>query len=219
MNDSGYSFFRSVLFAGILVSVLWVVKATEWFLGADFGSFGIFPQHVAGLKGILFSPFIHGSWQHLLNNTGPVFLLLIVLINGYPKVALQVVIFIHLVSGFLVWATIQTFGYHIGISGIIYGLASFLIASGIFRKDRTSVSIAIIVALAYGGMIFGFIPQQGVSWQSHFWGAVSGVVIAVLYRNRNLPVIANEEQDDETEADEGHFFETTPSDINRQKTD
>jgi len=205
MKDSGYPFFRSVVYAAALVFVLWVVKGIEWIFGADFGSYGILPQHIEGLKGILFSPFIHGSWEHLLNNTGPVFLLLIVLINGYPKVALQVVIFIHLVSGLLVWSTTDSYAYHIGISGIIYGLAAFLIASGIFRRDRTSTSMAIIVALMYGGMIIGFVPQPGVSWQSHFWGAVSGVIIAVLYRKRDLPVVVNEEEEESSESE--HFFE------------
>ena len=91
-----------------------------------------------------------------------------------------VLLFIHLVSGALVWCFSPLGSNHIGISGIIYGIAAFLIASGFMRQHRNHIAIAIFVALSYGGMVIGFIPVEGVSWQSHVFGAWSGALAAWL---------------------------------------
>ena len=189
-----------------LVSVLWIIQLIQFFGLFDFSGYGNWPRHIEGLKGIIFSPFIHGSFEHLISNTLPVLVLLTVLLNAYPRVAIPVLIFIHLGSGTLVWLFAPNTGVHVGISGIIYGIAAFLVASGIFRKDRTSITIAILVVFIYGGMIIGFLPKQGISWQSHLYGALSGAVIAFILRNRNLPA-PHEFQLEKTE-EEKHFFDT-----------
>ena len=200
------SFWKSVMAVLALVSVLWIVFLLQQFDIVNTNSYGNWPHHVEGLKGIIFSPFLHGSFEHLISNTLPILVLLTVLLNAYPKIALPVLIFIHLSSGVLVWALAPDTGVHIGISGIIYGIAGFLIASGIFRKDRSSVAIAIFVALMYGGMLIGFIPQQGISWQSHLYGALSGVFIAFVLRKKDLPP-PHEFELEKTE-EEKHFFDT-----------
>ena len=192
-----------------LVSVLWIIQLIQYFGGYDFSSFGNRPQQIAGLKGIIFSPFIHASFEHLISNTIPFLVLLIVLLNAYPKVALVVLVFIHLTSGILVWLFAPPYGIHIGISGIIYGIAAFLIASGLFRRDKNSTAIAILVTLIYGGMVFGFLPTQGISWQSHLFGALSGVYIAFVLRKRNLPPL--HEFDLEKQENEKHFFDDESS--------
>ena len=120
-------------------------------------------------------------------------------------IALIVLVFIHIGSGIFVWTLAPDTGVHIGISGIIYGIAGFLLASGIFRKDRTSVALAIFVALMYGGMLLGFIPQKGVSWQSHLYGALSGIFIAFVLRKKDLPP-PTEIELEKTE-EEKHFFD------------
>jgi membrane associated rhomboid family serine protease len=204
--DGKNSFWGSVLIVLGLVSVLWIVQLIQFFGVFDFGYYGNWPQHKEGLKGILFSPFIHGSFEHLISNTLPILVLFTVLLNAYPKVALVVLLFVHLVSGALVWMFAPDSGIHIGISGIIYGIACFLIASGLFRRDRNSTTIAILVTLVYGGMVLGFLPKHGVSWQSHLYGALSGVAIAFLLRNKNLP--PPHEFDLEEQKGEKHFFDT-----------
>lgn len=190
-----------------LVSVLWVVQLIQFLHLFDFTGFANHPRHLDGLKGIIFSPFIHdpNNLQHLISNTLPIFVLLTVLLNAYPRVALSVLVFIHISSGILVWLFAPENTYHIGISGIIYGIAAFLVASGLFRKDRTSVTIAILVALIYGGSIWGFLPVEGVSWQSHFFGAVSGAFIAFVMRRIDLP--PPHEFDLENLPEEKHFFD------------
>jgi membrane associated rhomboid family serine protease len=206
MIEGRSSFWRSVVIVLALVSVLWVVQLLQFFGVYDFAYYGNWPQHKEGLKGIIFSPFIHGSFEHLISNTLPILVLIGVLLNAYPAVALPVLLFIHLVSGALVWLFAPDNGVHIGISGIIYGIACFLIASGLFRRDRNSTTIAILVTLVYGGMVLGFLPRQGVSWQSHLYGALSGVAIAFLLRKNNLP--PPHEFDLEKDNEDKHFFDS-----------
>jgi len=206
MAEEKYSFWNTVLGVLGLVSVLWVVQFMQFFGLYDFNEYGNWPHHKEGLKGIIFSPFIHGSFEHLISNTLPILVLLTVLLNAYPKVALGVLVFVHLASGTLVWLFAPETGIHIGISGIIYGIAGFLIASGIFRKDRASITISILVTLIYGGMVLGFLPKQGISWQSHLYGSLSGVLIAFILRKKDLP--PPHEFDLEKTDDDKHFFDT-----------
>ena len=196
-------FWRNICIVFSLISVLWVVFILQFLSLINTAPYGNWPQHVEGLKGIIFSPFIHGSFEHLVSNTLPILVLLTVLLNAYPRLALPVLVFIHVASGTMVWLLAPEHGVHIGISGIIYGIAGFLVASGIFRKDRTAVLISIFVVLLYGGMVAGFVPTQGVSWQSHLYGAMSGIFIAYLVRNKDTPA----SQETETQEVEKHFFD------------
>lgn len=213
MAEEPISFWKSIRIVIALVSVLWIVQFVQFFGLYDFSSYGNWPKHVEGLKGIIFSPFIHGSFQHLISNTLPILVLLTVLLNAYPRVGLVVLIFIHIASGVLVWLFAPDTGIHIGISGIIYGIAAFLVASGFFRKDRTSATIAILIALVYGGMVMGFLPQEGISWESHLFGAVSGVFIAFVLRKQDLP--PPHEFELEKREPERHFFDP----LGRENTD
>lgn len=205
------TFLKNTLLVFLLISVLWVVYFIQYMAWFDFTPYGNWPQHRKGLIGILFSPFIHGSFEHLISNTLPMIVLLSVMLNAYPRVALVVLVFVHLASGALVWLLAPDTGVHIGISGIIYGMASFLVASGLFRKDRGSVTIALLVAMMYGGMLLGFIPEKGVSWQSHLFGALSGIFIAFVLRKVDVP--PKHEFENEPEEKDEHFFEQK---INRQ---
>lgn len=205
MSDEKRSFGTNVLIVFGLVSVLWIVFLLQFFGFIQTDSYGIWPQHPEGLRGIIFSPFIHAGFEHLISNTIPIIVLLTVLLNAYPKVALTVLVFIHLLSGSLVWLLAPDNGLHVGISGIIYGIAAFLVASGFFRRDRTSATIAGFVIFIYGGMELGFIPEKGISWQSHLFGALSGIIVAYLVRKKDLPPPHPFEL--EHHEPEKHFFE------------
>jgi len=206
MAEEKNSFWKIVMISFVLVAVLWIVFLLQEFGIINTDRYGNWPHHIEGLKGIIFSPFLHGSFEHLISNTLPILVLLTVLLSAYPRMALPVLFFIHIVSGILVWMLAPDTGVHIGISGIIYGIAAFLVASGIFRKDRGSVAIAIFVGLMYGGMIIGFIPTQGISWQSHLYGALCGVVMAIVFRKTDLPEPTGIEL--EKTEEERHFFES-----------
>lgn len=146
--------------------------------------YGVFPRKLEGLLGILTSPFIHSTanYSHLLNNSLPMFILTWLLFYSYRTVAGKVFIFIYLATGILVWL----FGresYHIGMSGVIYGLTSFLIVSGFFRKNMRIAGISLLVIFLYGSLIWGVMPlDPSISWEGHFFGFLSGMIMAGVYR-------------------------------------
>lgn len=200
-------FWQNVLIVFSIVAVLWVLHFIQHQHIYDFSAYANHPRHIEGLKGIIFSPLLHDhkNSDHIISNTLPLLVLLMVLLSAYPRMALWVLLFVHFASGILVWLLAPDHTYHVGSSGVVYGLAGFLVAAGLFRKDRTSVSIAILVALVYGGMVAGFLPKQGVSWQSHLYGALSGAFMAFLFRKRDLP--PPHEIELETIEKDRHFFE------------
>ncbi|MCS6818877.1 MAG: rhomboid family intramembrane serine protease [Chitinophagales bacterium] len=187
----------------LLIAPMWLVKAYEWYAKVELSRLGIFPGNTSGLKGIFFAPFIHGNLEHLLYNSAALLFLLTVLLNSYPFAAGAVIVFSQLFSGLIVWLFAAEDAYHIGSSGIIYGIAAFLISSGFLRKDRYAFSVAILILLTYGGIAAGFFPKEGISWQSHIAGAIAGMIMALIFRNVN--VIANTEDEDELPKE--HFFD------------
>ncbi|MCW3125482.1 MAG: rhombosortase [Bacteroidetes bacterium] len=193
-----------------ITAVLWIVWVLDVTLHLDLPQYGIIPHSGIGLRGIIFSAFIHDNrniW-HILSNTLPFMVLFFVLISAYRELALVVLITIHLMSGFLVWMYAPTNTIHIGISGIIYGIAAFLVGSGFFRRDIVSLGIAVLVSLIYGGMAVGFFSQDGVSWQSHVFGALVGLMLSFILRHyHRRPLLDIEKEEPE---DERHFFERYP---------
>lgn len=163
--------------------VMWLVFMIEQLLPVDFGFLGIYPRHLTGLIGVLTSPLIHGSLHHIISNTVPLMLLGTMLYVFYSKIAMRVFLQCYFLTGLLVWIFGRDF-YHIGASGVIYGLAFFHIFFGFFRKDFKSLAISIFVVLLYGGMIYGVFPSRyGISWESHMFGALIGIGTAYNFRN------------------------------------
>ncbi len=172
----------SLLIPVVIVGLLWLVKLVENTLNLDLSRFGILPLHVKGLPGILFSPFIHSGHEHLLSNSVPFLILTFALLYFYRNLAYRILFLIYILSGICVWLGGRE-SYHIGASGIVYGLASFLFFSGVFRKDANLLTIGIIVIFLYGSMFWGIFPiKPEISWESHLWGAASGLMLAFYYR-------------------------------------
>ena len=148
--------------------------------------FGIRPRTVNGLAGIIFSPFLHLNWAHLISNTIPLLILVFVILQFYNKLFLKVSIFSILVGGFAVWLFGRSGTNHIGASGVIFAYIGFLLFSGIFRRSLKSILIAVVIIILYGGALLrGIIPgQQGVSWEGHLFGAVAGTLAAWIYRKK-----------------------------------
>ena len=180
-------FRRSWLFAGGFTLLLWLVRTVEWGTSSSFGSLGIFPRHASGMVGILTAPLVHGDFVHLLSNTFPVLLLVTAVFFIYPKIALQVFAAIYLITGFWVWIAARE-AYHIGASGLVYGLAAFLFFSGIFRRDARSMAVALAIAFLYSGMLQGLLPgsDASISWESHLLGAAAGVFCSFYYRRSDV---------------------------------
>ncbi len=163
----------------ILIAILWSVHLVDVVLPIDFNAYGLRPRTIGGLIGIPLMPFLHGGWGHLISNTIPLALLL-VLLAGSRANSIAIVVGLVLLGGLLLWL----FGrgsIHVGASGLVYGLIAFLIASGFFERRLVPLLVALLVFFLYGGtMLWGVLPSmnQGVSWDGHLFGAIAGGLLA-----------------------------------------
>jgi len=163
---------------------MWLVFYLEGFFSFDAGFLGIYPRDFFGLVGVVFAPVLHGNLMHLISNTVPLLFLGAVLFFYYSKLAPAVFLRCYLVTNILVWCFARP-SLHIGASGLVYGLASFLIFYGLFRRDLKSLFISGVVILAYGGIFYGVLPTNPfVSWESHLFGALVGLWSAISFKNR-----------------------------------
>ncbi|HKI74259.1 MAG TPA: rhomboid family intramembrane serine protease [Pseudomonadales bacterium] len=165
--------------------LLWVLKLIEYIGGVDFAQFGIFPRHVGGLVGILCAPFIHASVSHLFANTPPIIVIGTMLLYGYPRASRVFLPVLYLGSGIAVWL----FGreaYHIGASGLAFGMLFFVLTVGVIRWQRRTIAISLVIFFLYGGMISGIVPGASeISFESHLSGGLFGILMAFLLRNRD----------------------------------
>ncbi len=200
-------FQRSVRVTGVFILVLWFIHATLWIFNIPPGIFGIFPRTVRGLVGILSGPLVHGDIFHLISNSVPLLILGVGFLYFYHKLAFEVFVWIYLTTGFWVWLLARE-SWHIGASGLIYGIATFILVSGIIRKNTRLLGFALIVLFLYGGFVYGVFPdksQPEVSWESHLLGSLCGFVLAIYYRKRRVITDPSEEFD----SDEIHDNEET----------
>ncbi len=161
---------------------MWQIKLIESLLNMDFATFGILPRELVGFKGVLTAPLIHADFNHLASNSFSMCFLLACLIYIYDKIALRAFIGIYLVSGVLVWMVARPV-YHIGSSGLIYGIVSFLFFSGVFRLDMRLLSLSLLMVFMYGGLMWGVFPTSaGISWETHLMGSITGIFYAFYYR-------------------------------------
>jgi membrane associated rhomboid family serine protease len=162
-----------------LVFIMWLAFSIQFFYHIDLGFLGIMPRNFWGLIGIFTAPMVHGNYMHLLSNTFPVLFLGTLLFFFYERIGGIVFLRCYLITNILVWIFSPRASYHIGASGLIYGLASFLIFFGLIRQDFLSLLISIAVVIAYGGIFYGVLPMDPrVSWESHLAGALVGAVTA-----------------------------------------
>ncbi|NNF19745.1 MAG: rhomboid family intramembrane serine protease [Flavobacteriaceae bacterium] len=207
-----------ILVPMIMVLIMWTVFYIEVRFGVNLNEFGVYPRTVSGLKGILFSPFIHGSVRHLYNNTFPVIILLASLFYFYRDVSFKVLLWGIVLSGLITWI-IGRPSNHIGASGLIYVLASFIFFKGINTKHYRLVALSLAVVFIYGGLLWYIFPlKEEISWEGHLGGFLSGFLLAFLLKAR-VPVsrkYAWEADDYDESSDEfmrqfdedGNFIET-----------
>ena len=186
MNKAERKALLNILFFPILfLIIMWMVKLAEYNFGLSFADYGVRPKSLSGLKGILFSPFIHDEkdFSHLYNNSYPILILGGMLFSFYKKIAKQVFLWLFFIAGFWLWV-IGRPSVHIGASGIIYALAAFLFISGIIRKNPRLSAVSMLIIFLYGSMIWGVLPTiEHVSWEGHLAGFMAGIIVAIFYRN------------------------------------
>lgn len=177
---------KSLLIPGGFILLLWIILIVQEMFNLNFPyALGLYPRTASGLIGILTSPLIHGGYTHLFSNTIPLFLLAAGILYFYPETAYKVIGLIYILTGLLVWLFARSV-YHIGASGLIYGFAAFLFFSGIFKRDNRSIGLSLLVTFLYGGMVWGILPgQPGISWESHFFGGITGVICAFIFRKKD----------------------------------
>lgn len=195
---------RSFTIVAAFTIALWLIKIVEALIGTRLYQYGILPGQLSGLLGVFWAPLIHSSFSHLLANTAPLLILGTALLYGYPKSAKIVVPAIYIGTGLGVWLFARQ-TYHIGASGLAFGFMFFVFTIGAIRWDRRAIALSMVVFLLYGGMIWGIFPNKpGISYESHFFGAMIGIILAILLRNYdpNMPEKEyNWEEDDEDDTE------------------
>ena len=205
---------ESLKFPFIAVALIWLVHIWQVTDGFDPGVYGIMSRRAWGLRGIVTAPLVHGSWKHLISNTLPLFVLTFISIYFYRKVAMRAFWLIYFLTGAAVWVFARPVS-HIGASGVIYGLVSFMFWNGIFRRSLRSIVLAGIVMLLYSGMFLGILPdQEGISWESHLIGSLVGIFAAFIFKGELEDEEAREVKEhpfaDEWETEKTYFL---PQDI------
>ena len=167
----------------VFTAFLWLIKIVESLSGLNLYQYGIQPGQLSGLFGIFLAPLIHSSYSHLFANTAPLLILGTALLYGYPKAAKIAIPVIYIATGICVWLFARP-SYHIGASGLTFGFMFFVFTIGAIRWDRRAIALSMIVFFLYGSMIWGIFPVESrISYETHFFGAISGVLLAIVLRN------------------------------------
>ena len=191
MNDEYQIQFSKSIFTipMIYVVFIWLIYIVEIYFGFNFNKYGVFPRDIIGFRGVFLTHFIHSNTSHLFNNSVPLFVLLSSLFLFYKETAIKVLLFGGFLTGFITWCFARE-SYHIGASGIVYLLFSFVFFSGIFKKHYRLVALSLIVIFLYGSMIWYVFPiKEGMSWEGHAAGFFAGLFLSFIYRNKGIKKI------------------------------
>lgn len=177
------SWLRPYIIVALLVAAMWTVEIVDLIPGTNFDRWGIRPRQAVGLIGIATAPFLHNGFPHLISNTFP-FLVLggLIAASGINRF-LQVTVIVGLVSGLGTWLVGPTGTDHIGASGLVFGYLAYLLARGFFDRKLTYLFVGVVVLFFYGGVLWGVIPRDGISWQGHIFGAIGGLIAARAFRS------------------------------------
>lgn len=204
--DEPKMFKYSLILPLLVVLFIWLIKFIDDTDSLELYKFGVYPRKLEGFLGVFFAPLIHSDYNHLVSNTVPLLVLGTGIIYFYRSLAYKVIGFVWLLSGTCVWIGARE-SYHIGASGLIYGLASFLFFSGLIRKDVRLTAISLLVVFLYGSLVWGIFPIfPRISWEYHFFGGMGGLIASIIYRKEGPAVkiwnFKEEEDVDEEIVDE-----------------
>jgi membrane associated rhomboid family serine protease len=181
---------------------MFLVMLVQTLTGNAFFDYGIFPRTLSGLKGIAFAPFIHSDWGHFISNAVPLLLLGFGVFYYFSDTAYRVFFWIFLATGLWVWVSARA-SYHVGSSGIVYGLSTFLVVSALIKRNTHLLFFSLLVIFLYGSMIWGIFPiDPKISWESHLMGALAGILLALRYRNKGVEREAPQWEDEPEEESE-----------------
>ena len=209
-KEEKYKIVNAVLYPLLFVMIIGLIHLIQYVFEISFTNYGVFPRDPKGLIGILTMPLIHGSFSHLFNNSIPILILGTSMFFFYKEVALKVSFWIYLMVGVWTWIYARE-AYHIGASGVLYGLFSFLLVSGFIRRNTQLISLSFAVIFLYGSLVWGIFPiDVSISFEGHLWGFVAGVILAFYYRRQGpqkLVRIWEEEEEDDLDDDNRYWEE------------
>ena len=186
---------RALIVPALVLVICWVVWYFDFAYHLKFYKYGVKPRTAQGALGIILYPFIHDTHNvnHMVNNSSALIVLMWALFYFYKEIAWKVLIGIWLIGGAWLWCLSRE-AYHIGASGIIYGLAAYIFFGGVARKDVRLMGVSMFVAFMYGSMVWGILPfdyllgahkyDLSISFEGHLWGAAAGVLLAFFFKKQ-----------------------------------
>lgn len=191
------------LFPFTFVVLIWLIHLAQGFLETSWADYSLYPRTLHGLTGIFTSPLLHADFGHLLGNTVPLILLGLLLFNNYKEISGKVFWSVYFANGILLWLFARD-AFHLGASGVVYGIAFFLIFSGFIRKIPRLTMVSFLIIFLYGSMVWGIFPfDPHVSWEAHLYGAITGLILAIALRKEGpQPVVYWEEEESEESEEE-----------------
>lgn len=175
-----------------LVGIMWAVEVVNSLDSYRLDRDGIVPRSLSHLDGVLFAPFLHASWSHLISNTVPFVILgLVIAIAGAVRL-LEVSAIVALISGLGTWLIAPSNSVTVGASGIVFGYATYLISRGVFTRRVLEMLLGVVVLVVFGvTLLYDLIPHSGISWQAHLFGAIGGVIAAAALSERSKALPGN----------------------------
>lgn len=177
---------NGLLLVGAMVALMWLLEVVDVISGNRLDAYGIEPRSADGLAEVVSAPFLHFGFDHLASNTVPFAAMgAAIALGGVARVALVTAI-VALVSGLGVWIVAPAGTVTLGASGLVFGYATYLLVRGLFNRNALEIAMGAVVGAIWGtALLSGLLPQEGISWQGHFFGAVGGLVAArALARRR-----------------------------------
>ncbi len=165
---------------------LWIIQIMNALSGYRLNVLGIYPRRTHGLLGIIFSPFLHGSNQHLLVNSVPLFVLSALVLVAGKQVFFEVTFLVMLVSGLVVWMFGRP-GFHVGASSLVLGYWGFLLFYAYENRSVMALFLGFLCLYYFSGLVFSLFPQgKRVSWEGHLAGFLSGGLVSYLLSHAYL---------------------------------
>lgn len=178
-NEIGRTFKTQIIILGGFVLFIWLLEAVDWVLGGQMDALGIRPRTMSGLRGILLAPVLHAGFGHVAANTVTFIVLGWFVMLRSLRTFILVTLIVVLVGGLGTWLIGPSYSVHLGASGLVFGYFGYLLMRGYFERSWNAVAWSLIVAVLYGGLIFGIVPGEiGISWQMHLFGFIGGGLAA-----------------------------------------
>ncbi len=202
---------NSIVYPTLFILLLWFIHGIQVYENLSFAPYGLNPRVWSGLLGIITAPLIHHDWEHLISNTMPTWFLLSGLCYYYQNKSLPIFLFIYFASGIWAWVFARS-AYHIGASGLVYGLIFFLIVSALIKRERKMMFFSFLIIFLYGSVIWGFFPEffpgKNISWECHLTGALAGIVAAFYFKKDGpqSPEFPQDDDDNENNTDDPPYW-------------